>query len=284
MMLRGAGKPCHIVIFGPYKSGTTGVFYKIRNSLPGVVRTLFEETVFVPEKGDTKRWVLAKTILGAGSETGEANYGGFLTFEKKIYLCRDPRDLVISGILFMIQQEPSLYENDRKLLRILDILREKETDPQSISMWRIFEAIVDESEHHSFEQVTEWLRVQYEWLVAFEKKLDGYCLLKYEDFVDEELETLESYLGFPLKGEALVDPVHDHVPRTRTYNNWIHWFTEEDISFFRPIFVGYIKRYGYSRDWRLSENQSISPEHCSRYILRTVNKKRAKPIEMPAPQ
>ena len=274
--------PCRIVIFGPYKSGTTGVFYKIRNSLQGTVRTLFEKPFFVPEEADARQWVLAKTILGAGSEISGTDYDGFLKFEKKLCLCRDPRDLVISGILFMIQEESGLYENDAKLFRILDMLRQKEADSQSVSMWHIFERVVGETGRHSFCDVTEWLRFQYQWLIEFEKALDDYCLLKYEDFVDDNLMALERYLGFQLTGDAGVDAVHDHVPRTKTYNNWKHWFTEEDCFFFKPIFEGYIEHYGYSKEWQINCGIAISPEHCSEYVLRTVNKKRTKQIEMPA--
>ena len=234
------------------------------------------------EDGDSDSWVLAKTILGAGEDPESVRYSDFIGFKKKIYLSRDPRDLMVSGILFIVQQEPSLYNNDEKLLRILEILRRKEIDPQSISLWRLFERIVEESDHHSFRQVTEWLRFQYRWLVEFENRLDDYCHVKYEDFVDGKLEALEAYLGFPLTGEPHVDPVHDHVPRTLTYNNWKNWFLEEDIVFFKPFFDAYIEHYGYSDDWSPNDKQRIPPDHCSRYVVRTVNKKRTHPIVMPS--
>ncbi len=275
-------KPCRVVIFGPYKSGTTGLFYKIKNSLSGTVRTLFEPRRYLRENGDAGSWVLSKTILGAGEGPENVKYSDFLAFEKKIYLSRDPRDLMVSGILFIIQQEPSIYNNDERLVRILNLLRQKEADPKSISLCRLFERIVDESDLHSFRQVTEWLGFQYRWLVEFENRLDDYCPVKYEDFVDGKLEGLEEYLGFPLTGEPHVDPVHDHVPRTLTYNNWKNWFLEEDVSFFKPFFDAYIERYGYPDDWRPNDKQSIKPEHCSQYVVRTVNKRRAQPIEMPS--
>ncbi|MBT3368206.1 MAG: hypothetical protein HN416_13720 [Nitrospina sp.] len=265
--------PCCIVIFGPYKSGTTGLFYKIRNSLSGTVRTLFEPKQYVPETGDEDRWILAKTILGAGDGPETVHYSDFLGFEKKIYLCRDPRDLMVSGVLFMVQQEPSIYKNDERLARVLTLLRQKEADPESISLCRLFERIVDESDHHSFGQVTEWLGFQYRWLLQFEDDLGDYCRVKYEDFVDGKLESLEAYLGFPLTGEPRVDPIHDHVPRTLAYDNWKNWFVEEDIAFFKPFFDAYIERYKYSENWRPSHKQSISPDHCSRYVMRTVNKR-----------
>ena len=104
-------------------------------------------------------------------------------------------------------------------------------------------------------------------------------MIKYEDFVDGQIQDLEEYLGIPLRGEASVDKTHDHVPRTLAYNNWKGWFLKEDNAFFKPLFDKYIKRYGYATDWLLNDKQAISPEHCSKYVERTVNKKRELPIK-----
>lgn len=271
-----------IVIFGPYKSGTTGLFYKIRNSLPGNVRTLFEPTEYVPHDEDNNRWVLSKTITGVQDGDGpwRIKYETFMGFDSKIYLVRDPRDLIISGILFMVQQEPTLYDNDDKLIRILKILKEKETRPKSISVRELFEQIVEASDNHTFDKAVDWLGRQYRWLMEFESQLDDYCLIRYEDFVDGQIEDLEDYLDMRLRGKAVVDPVHDHVPRTMGYNNWKNWFLKTDIDFFKPLFEEYILHYNYPTNWQLNDRQMISPEHCSKYIERMVKKKRNKKINL----
>jgi hypothetical protein len=253
--------PLSIVIFGPYKSGTTGLFYKIRNSLPWTPRTLFEADAYVPEPDDPACGVLAKIILGV--DESPAKTDSYRGFQKKIYLIRDPRDLVISGVLFMIQQEPSIYTQAPRLERILALLRRKEEDPQGVSVSRLFKAVVEESDHHDWGAAVDWLRRQYEWLPEFEKGLQDYCRLRYEDFVDGKLGALESYLGISLRGEAVVDEAHGHVPRTLHYDNWKNWFLEEDIAFFRPLLNPYIRNYGYDPDWELNEHQTVLPEHGS---------------------
>jgi hypothetical protein len=273
-------KSLKIVIFGPYKSGTTGLFYKVRNSLPGEARTLFEPNEYRPQTGDDTRWVLAKTILGVQDGPGRIRYETFMGFDRKLSLVRDPRDLLISGLLFMMQQEASLYNDDDKLLSILTLLKEKESSPASISVYQILKQIVELSDHHTFDQAVDWLSRQYRWLMEFESGLDDHYLVKYEDFVDDRISGLETYLGLQLSGPSGVDPIHDHVPRTMGYNNWKNWFLKSDVHFFKPLFEAYIRRYNYPSSWDLNERQIIPPEHGSKYIERTVNKKRKTLIQM----
>lgn len=263
-----------IVIFGPYKSGTTGVFYKIRNSLPWTPKPLFEAKSYEYQPGDSKCGVLAKIILGVSGESDGIRYETFMGFQKKIYLVRDPRDLIISGILFMIQQEPSIYSESTKLERILEMLRQKEENPQRFSVCELFRTVVRESDHHDWNGVIDWLTRQYKWLPYFESGLTNYYRLRYEDFVDGKLGGLESYLGLRLDGVAQVDRTHGHVPRTLGYDNWKNWFVPEDIDFFRPLLEDYIKCYGYDNQWQLNVKQAISPEHSSKYVMRTVDMRR----------
>lgn len=273
--------PLKIVIFGPYKSGTTGLFYKVRNSLPGEVRTLFEPTAYHARAGDDAQWVLAKTIIGVQDGPDRIRYETFLGFDRKIYLVRDPRDLVISGLLFFVQQVASIYGDDEKLLSIMTLLRQKESDPSSVSVYELFRCIIESSNDHTFNQAVYWLTRQYRWLTEFEDFLNDYCLMRYEDFVDGRVEDLENYMGLQLRGTSGVDPIHDHVPRTMGYNNWKNWFLKSDVDFFKPLFEAYIRQYNYSPRWDLNARPVIPPEHGSKYIERTVNKKRKIPIHVP---
>ena len=56
---------------------------------------------------------------------------------------------------------------------------------------------------------TFWVNSSIELLSDFFHRHPDYFILKYEDFVAGRLEGLEKYLGFPLEGEANVDP-HYH--------------------------------------------------------------------------
>ncbi len=265
--------PAKIVIFGQYKTGTTGVFYKIRNSLDGPVRELFECNEYVSSAEDSRRWILAKTML---VYNGPIQYRTFMDFQKKLYIIRDPRDWAVSAALFLIQQEPSIYADSKKMGVILDLLRRKETDPASSPLLEIFRRILTLSNRHSFEETFRHISRQYRWLPEFERRLSGHHVVKYEDFVDGRIRALQDYLDIPLTGNSTVAKVHDHVIRTRSHGNWRQWFCEEDVAFFRPIFRSYMERHGYEDDWELDSDPSIPEEFCSQYVERTVEKRRSR--------
>ena len=263
-----------IVIFGPYKSGTTGLFYKIKNSLQHNTRYLFEATEYLAENADDDRNVLAKVILAVNGEQLGYRYNTFMNFHKKILLTRDPRDLIVSGTLFFLQQEPSIYNNKDRLDKLLALLRRKEQNPKSLSGKEILEQIIAESDNLTLADFIQWLNTQYQWLPEFEKSLHDYHRLRYEDFVDGNLSKLEEYLNLTLTGSASVDDIHSHVPRSINHGNWKNWFSgDEDIRFFQPFLQKYIQVYGYDEEWILNDNPIIDPSHCSNYVENVVQKR-----------
>lgn len=258
-----------IAILGHYKTGTTALFYKIKNSLPPDTKTLFEPEEYVLEENDKDHNVLAKVILGIPDSV---KYDTFSNFDKKIFIVRDPRDWIVSATLFIIQQIPELYNDKKKLNSILQILKHKEKNPADISLVHILDSI-----YHSFGQsiddVSNTIKKLHTWTFDFELKLDNHFKLKYEDFVTNNIRGLEQYLDFPLLGELPIEPQHDHVIRTKFYGDWVNWFTGEDVKFFKPLFKDFIKHYNYEDDWKLENPQHISSKHCSKYVERIVAKR-----------
>lgn len=267
--------PGKIVVFGQYKSGTTGVFTKIRNSLPGEPRTLFEPLLYQPEAGDDARWVLAKTILKFVGHPQPVDYDSFLGFDRRVYLVRDPRDWLVSFALFLCQEKPSIFTDEAAMAWVMDYLRRKEADPGGHSLKELLDflfAAPPAMTADFFGQRTQGLQA---FCMAFEDRLSGnYVTLRYEDFVDGRLEELGAYLELELLGEAEVDAAYAHVPRTCSYGNWKNWLTAEDEAFFRPYFDAYIRRYGYATDWETNAHPSIDPAHGSGYVERVVHMKR----------
>jgi hypothetical protein len=259
-----------IAIFGAYKTGTTALFSLVRNSLPEGTRTLFEPDEYVPEPEDAERIVLAKVILAVPEEPGGVRYESFLNFDRKLYLVRDPRDWLVSGTLFSIQQDPCVYDDPRTLSSVLALLRQKEEAPQSVPLVRLLARILGANPQKSLNQTANWLARQLEWLIQFEAQLGSYCRVRYESLVDEDLSDIEAHLEIPLVGAASVDSDYAHVPRTKNYGNWRHWLTEEDVAFFRPLMSEYIERYGYDEDWRLDPRPAIAREHATDYVERAV--------------
>lgn len=263
-----------IAIYGQYKTGTTGLFYAILGGLGANTRTLFEPEGYAFEAGDESRSVLAKVILGMPGPGWSVDYGSFRPFDRHVYIVRDPRDWVVSGLLFLVQQERAVWGDDAHLEEVLALIRAKEAAPASLSASRILGRIVELGSGQSIESLTAWMAAQSRWLIDFEAGLPNAHRIRYEEFVDGQLDGLSEYLGFRVAIAPEVAPEHDHVPRTRSHGNWRDWFLPEDVARFRPVFEPYMTHYGYDDDWTVNPSPRILPEHASQYVERTARKKR----------
>jgi len=257
--------PLSVVLAGQSKSGTTAILYKVRNSIPGRVRILFEPTGYTP--GGRSRPVLAKVVL-----TPQVDMSGFEGFGKKVFIVRDPRDNLISALLYgsfvtNIATDPERYA------RFVGLLRKKESDPGSVSVRELIELI--EALYPHFPLFEYWKRV-HKLALAFGAAHPDYFRLRYEDFVDGQLAELEAYLGFALTGAAEVGRRWRRVVRTKGYGQWRAWLTEQDVPFLRPLMSDYLRAYGYADDWTLAERSVIPPEHGSLYVERILAEKRRK--------
>lgn len=268
-------EPGKIVIFGQYKSGTTALFTKLKNSLPGDTRTMFEPRAYLPEQGDEQRWLLSKTILKFPGHPEPVDYESFLGFDRKLYLPRDPRDWLLSYTLFMTQEKESIYKSDQSIAFVLDYLRRKEADPTNVPLTQLLEYLLTAPPVLSLEYFAERTRDLQLWCIEFHSALKESFTITYEDFVDRRLTALEDYLGFSLVGTSQVDKQFDHVPRTCAYGDWKNWLLPEDIAYFRPFFAPYIAHHGYPVEWEPNQAPVIRPEYSSDYVARVIRRKRA---------
>lgn len=249
-----------ILILGQPKTGTTGLFFKIKNSLPPSAQTYFEPRIFDPLWLKSKETVVAKIIFQ--SNLG-IDYETFAPFPKKILMARDPRDTRISGLLYS-----SMYLCQKRkdtFIDFLNLLKKKEQDPRSVTLKSLmqFRGSGDGN-------IKGFLKIMEKFILFFRQHKD-YYLFKYEDLVKENIKALEQYLQIPLFGTAEVESVYSRVVRTKDYGDWKNWFTPEDVDYFRPIFGKYMNEFGYEDDWELSPDPRILPEHCSRYVERLVS-------------
>lgn len=260
-----------IVIFGQYKTGTTIIFQTIRESLPEqFVHELFESSQYKESSNPRGDTVLAKIILGVDSEV---RYEDFLTFEHAIYIVRDPRDWLISGMLFVCQQEKNIWSDKGHTKAILNLLEQKERDAGSISVYALLGEIATYL-GKSIDEMLEWMKQQQHWLAKFELRRQFHTL-RYEQFVAGDHGELESYLEIRLTCEPVILPKgRSHSARTRSSGNWKSWFVESDVEIFNPIFEDYMIRHDYGRSWVLDTHPKVSAEHCSKYVAASINRRR----------
>jgi predicted DNA-binding protein YlxM (UPF0122 family) len=278
-----------IVIYGQYKTGTTACFFKIRNSLKSAPREIFEKPEFIPDPMDKTRPVLAKVIIPAKPENfirfdmvlsqkeleekAEEGIRSFSNFDKQILLIRDPRDRLISGILFLTQEHPEIYKNKKVLDQTLDLIRKKENSPSSVSLLEILNHVLIGSGKPARSRISEQIKNQHDWIFNFERKLKNFVKYRYEDMIIDNDHQVEKYLGFNIQKNVTVNKDFDFVTRTKDSGSWHSWFTEEDVEFFKPVMHDYIHHFGYDEQWKLNAHQQINPEHGSRYVERIINRR-----------
>jgi hypothetical protein len=226
---------------------------------------------------DMRRPVLAKVIVpGSGSAPAAADGGfaTFRTFDKALYLLRDPRDWMISGVLFLTQEYQPFLLNEHAVSDLMGLLRRKEAAPASVPLLDILSAVLAPSGMTAEAWLPPFLADYYERLFRFENSLESHLCWRYEDFVANRNRSVERHLGFRLDGDANAAGRFDHVARAKRSGDWRHWLTEADVAFLRPLLTPYIRRHGYPPSWSLSARQQIDTAHASGYVERVVTAKR----------
>ena len=263
-----------ILVAGLGKTGTTGVYTSIKRAVGD--RAADYAFMFEPARPDPLlalgryqpyRPVLAKVMVARLSE-GVARYADF---DRRVMTVRDPRDIVVSRLLFRPLIRSVVGRTSAEDLdTFLDALREKEREPASWSVLQLhqladklklqgsaFNAMVGNLETHLRILDTETFFVQ-----------------RYEDFVGGRLDELSDYLGFAVASEAAAEGSWlAHIPRSKSSGAWRHWFTASDVDYFGDMFRWYLDRFDYT-ETELEANPVIDPATSSDYLQREIAQRR----------
>ncbi len=280
--------PVKIEVLGNAKTGTTGLYNSIRAPLRELhpdALTLFEPRTSALQlltRHDVPFALLVKAMINKnGMDVG------YDAFNRHVLIARDPRDTLVSQLLYLpLQPHGVRGRGAENLDAMLAALRAKEDDPASRLFREVFELgieLMDRDVHWSWDKYLERFAVA-------ERLNDTYdCfVLRYEDFTDNRLDRLSDYLGLrvrPIVPER-VEEQYGHVVRTATHGEWRNWFVGSDIDFFRPLFKTYMDAFGYDDDWSLAPSPVIPPETASGYVLarRPAAKARMERRFGPAPE
>jgi hypothetical protein len=217
----------------------------------------------MPEKTEVP--ILVKTFVQKVDQ--------FPAFDKNILIARDPRDQFLSVLMYkpygiILRNSFNSEEKTQNFLNnFLELLRSKQKDPHSVSIKEI------ENLYESFKPGINYGTP----LIDYYLRNSDLFILKYEDFVDGNLEELNKYLGLKIKVAQNVP--EKRVIRTKAYNNWKNWFTPSDVDLYKDVFKKYMEVFGYEEDWELNENPVIDPKEGTLYIEKIIsdaNDKRAK--------
>jgi hypothetical protein len=259
-----------IMILGTGKSGTTALVFKVAGGLPscqafsggkpgkyvGDYKNAVYKHTYEPRKG--KDFALYREHLSKER------------YDRKIWMSRDPRDAAVSKMLYRwhkgIRGRKDQFESH------LELVLRKEKDPRSAPFIEILKYTGYKGRVTSFQDILVEERVRYNEMCNFVKGLkDDWFLFTYENMVANNYGALNQYLGFEVHSDAEVPGASGKakVIRKKATGDWRHWFTEEDVRLFKPVYLPYMEIIGYDcKDWTLDPNPVIEPEYSSEYMIR----------------
>ncbi|MBA2490595.1 MAG: hypothetical protein ACR2KU_12380 [Gammaproteobacteria bacterium] len=187
-----------------------------------------------------------------------------LKFKRIVAIVRDLRDEAISRLFYIALPLAQRGVETRLMDAWLDVLKEKERDPHAIS----FLGMIEQLNGIFGTKVAPCPPVDQRYLRFLDKHAKRIHVIKYEDFIEDRLDSLESYLGFEVSDDRHVGEYH-WTRRTAAYNNWKRFFTPGDVEQLRDLYEPLLIRHGYT-DWALDPDPVLKPDECSGYVRRIV--------------
>ena len=264
----------NILILGHGKSGTTIFVFKVAAGLPNC--QAFAGGFPVKDLGDYENAVFKYTYNARKGRTLELfdDYTKEISFDRKIWVARDPRDVAVSEMLYRWHNG---HKGRRKQYRAhLAIVQKKEADPRAVPFHVICRYTSQGDWPMTSDEVIEKMRVRYQTTHDFVKSLGSdWFIFKYEDMISRNFNALHEYLGFEIDDNAQIPSTtkKTKVARKKASGDWRHWYTEEDVELFKPALSSYMNLIGYDcNDWALSSNPEIEPKFSSLYMKELTRK------------
>jgi hypothetical protein len=254
-----------IVITGAGKSGTTALYYCVKHSaedhfginFPGVFEPRRIEQVSRLQ-GD---YGIVKVLLERLVEGIDGAFGS--QFNKRLMIFRDPRDNVISRLVWEFAARLQEFsEVDVKATEAMFL--QKQADPESVSVLSLFRQVAKVRGRPNLAEASRTLA--YSPLRFLEAGTD-FTPVTYDGFVDwapSQIESMEDYLGFPLKPDFEVAAKALRVKRTASHGYFPNWFLDEDYEFFCD--PAKLTRMGFDPTRRATGPKAIAAEEVSGYL------------------
>ncbi len=259
-----------VVIVGHARSGTSLLYGRLRASLPDAC-CFFEPSnpAFLQQAQEAPGHVVAKLLLpvapGIASRLGAV-------FSKRLFLVRDPRDVLVSALLYVGGFEVMWRWEETRVAKALDLLRRKEECPAAVGLLELFAAL---REDFSLDHIEASLRLIDDFLAGQDARYP-FAIVRYEDLLAGGVPELEQALGFALAPQVLLGDDLGRVARTGGSASWRSWCTTSDVAILQPMLGRTMRRFGYDpAEWRLETCPSIPAHHASAYVRRLIDERRA---------
>jgi len=266
------------IILGLAKTGTTGQYKlvkQITRERYGDVLAVFEPNRRALMKSLAIAAVKGEPVVTKVMMAREADLlVSYRAFSKRVMVVRDPRDMIVSFMLFrpmLLDKNLPEQELSRRFNRFLDAIRAR-VQGGSESVCSIH-ALANQLRAGG----VNWHRIAE----LMERKMQlqsetSFHVSTYEDFVGGSLDGLLDYLDARAPADPAapgINPGADtssdwlsHISRSGRTGEWRSWFTKDDINFFRPLLSRYMNHFGYQDDWDISGASPIAPESTVDYL------------------
>jgi hypothetical protein len=228
--------------------------------------TLFEPEDFSTEDLDVRPLVAKKLLV----ELEPTEHGAFYAFDKRLLLMRDPRDRLISVMLYDIYGRPEALTDG--VNRWVEALRKKEADPASVGVLDLLYLYWELTDVNLLQWFEATLRHE---LRFFNTQGHRFETVRYEDFVGGELSSIVDYLGFEISADPEVSGPESRVTRSRSAGEWKRWVLPSDLRVLRPLMQQTMKRLGFTDvDWSIESDPVLDPTLGSEYVAGLVQRRR----------
>ncbi len=158
------------LIAGIPKSGTTALLFKIAKSIAGPNLTLLEPTdgKAVYQRPDLQQvdlntvTILAKILCTPRISSDQnlcqlpnVDFASFQRYHKKVFLMRDPRDNLISFMLYMVVNTKRLIE-PKAARGLVERIQRKESAPDHVSIMEILNYMSSANRSNLLETFLQW--------------------------------------------------------------------------------------------------------------------------------
>ncbi len=190
--------------------------------------------------------------------------GNAAMFGKRVMTVRDPRDLLISFMLFKPMTNAAVSRTTQADVdKFVELLRRKEADPSSLSV----RELCKQSKKLGIGRppvvkIAELAGKQERFL----RKHPSY-VMRYEQFAVSDTDELSDYLGYPVVNETISGSSrYGHIARSGRSGDFVNWFLPSDLRYYNKIFADFLKGFDYPVDVELAAEPSIDPSRSSEYV------------------
>jgi len=267
----------HVLILGRAKTGTTFIAKSIEASCPAaparfIMEPKTQRDINRAANASTRSTLIMKVLFDhwgmQRSALGELAAGSSPpNFHARIAIVRDPRDEIISRLMFrpfsfLISGEARAEDVERWA----SVLEQREQNPEMtfLDVQKAFAATFPGTRDPA-DEIRLIARLCMDYAHYLKQNQTVFTTLRYEDAVADDFSAIQSALGWQVAKTGDLGRF-GHTKRSGAATNWAKWFHPCDLETVKDLMEPACAALGY-HDWTLPADidRTIEPEHHSDY-------------------